>query len=100
MPLVIELRDNSGNVLRVAGETPPSKVLPDITGDDFPLLRGVDEYDDTVFNSLQMTWLLPELKRLRETVRSPHTARLLDEIIEIGKQCAAMQHTYLVFVGD
>jgi len=100
MPLVIELRDNSGKVLGVAGETSPSKMLPDITGDDFRLLRGVDEYDDTVFNSLQMTWLLQELKRLRETAGSPDQARLLDEIIGLGKQCAAMQHTYLVFLGD
>jgi hypothetical protein len=100
MPLVIEFRDNSGSVLGLAGESLPGKFLPEIEGDDFPLLRGVDEYDDTVFNSLQMTWLLQELKRLRDTRDSRDQARLLDEIIELGEQCAAMPHTYLVFVGD
>lgn len=100
MPLRIELRDNSGSVLGVAGETPPSKMLPDIASDDFPLLRGVDEYDDTVFNSLQMTWLLQELKRLRETAGSEDQARLLEQIIGLGEQCAANPHTYLTFLGD
>ena len=100
MPIAIELRDNSGTVIGAAGETPPGRMLPEITGDDFPLLRGVDEYDDTVFNSLQMTWLLEELKRLRESAGSPDRARLLEEIIELGNQCATNQHTYLVFVGD
>lgn len=99
MPLVVELRDYSSNVLGGAGETTPSKRLPDIAGDDFPLLRGVDEYGVTVFNSLQMTWILQEFDRLRETEGSPDQARLLDEIVGLGRQCAARPHTYLVFLG-
>lgn len=100
MPFTIELRDNSGNLLGIAGESPPRKFLPEMAGDDFPLLRGVDEYDDTCFNSLQMTWLLPELRYLRDAQQAHDQIRLLDEIIDLAEKCAAMQHTYLVFSGD
>ena len=101
MPLVIELRTGSGDVLRRTGESPPRKVLPlpDPTDATMPLLRGVDPYTDTYFNSHQAGWLIPELESLRARA-SEDEQQLIDDVIDLARECRQEPHRLLVFVGD
>lgn len=101
MPLIIELRDASGNVLKRTGETPPKRLLPipDASDSTFPLLRGVDPYGDTFFTSLQTQWLVRELETLRDRA-TKEERKLLDDVIVLARECTSGPHRFLVFVGD
>ncbi len=69
--------------------------LPDFEDARYPMLRLIDPYGDTVFNSYQMTGLIPELAaRLEET-----NHQVLAQVIELAERCR-MRRSYLVFLGD
>lgn len=102
MSLLVELRTEKGEVLGRAGEIDGAipAYLPDFENDRFPTIRFIDRYGDTVFNSLQMNAVLPELRQLRERARSDGEKKVVDGIIELAEECAKGAHRYLVFVGD
>jgi hypothetical protein len=73
-----------------------ARVLPNEDDLEFPLLRLVDPYGDTVFNRLQMRQLIPELERLASRSKSA----AVDQVLTMARVCASEVHSYLVFVGD
>ena len=58
---MVELRTEKGEVLGRAGEIDGAvpAYLPDFEDDQFPTIRFIDRYGDTVFNSLPMNAVLP-----------------------------------------
>lgn len=102
MGLRVELRTEKGEVLALAGEHAGAIPgdLPDFENDDFPMIKFIDRYGNTVFNGPQMEAVVPELRRLRERARNDVQARVVDGVIELAETCANEVHPYLVFVGD
>ena len=96
MSLSVELRTESGEVLGQVGED----YLPDFENDEFPTIRFIDRYGDTIFNRLQMKAVLPELHKLRERARNDRERSVVAGIIRLAEKCAEDVHLYLVFIGD
>lgn len=61
------------------------------------LLKYLNPYGDTVFNSLQCADLISDLEQLKE---DNSLTMKIESIIEMAKQCMGMPHTYIVFYGD
>ena len=93
----------SGDVLR---ETANMYVLERFLqrahgGDDYPLIRYIDPYGDTVFNRLQIPQLLAEwrLMRASQDINSEE-GKALDELEALGRYALNEPHLYLRFFGD
>ena len=71
------------------------EVMPGFDNLEFPALRLVDPYGQTIFNGYQMAGLIPELQRLHEQTHDP----ILAQVIELAEQ-ARRSGGYLVFMGD
>ncbi len=79
------------------GEFYSSSIINEEKQKEFILLKYLNPYGDTFFNSLQSEDLIFDLEKLKEVdVQN----RLIDEIIELAKQCKKTPHTYLSFYGD
>lgn len=72
-----------------------AEVMPAFDAIAYPMLRLVDPYDDTVFNSNQMIGLIPELQRLLQETEDP----VLPGVIKLAERCRS-RGGYLVFIGD
>ena len=66
---------------------------------DFQCWRFIDEYGDTVFNTLQMPRFLEEAALIRER-SSGEAINILAEVERLARRCQAEIHTYLRFIGD
>lgn len=67
------------------------------TKDGFLLLKYLNPYGDTIFNSLQCADLISDLEQLKKEKSNTST---IESIIEMATQCMTMPHTYIVFYGD
>lgn len=74
--------------------------LPNFEAQDFPCLRFVDPYGDTVFNQIQIPELVSELERLSQQKHKPETQRHLEAVLEFVRQAVGQVHTYIGFYGD
>ena len=101
MPLRMELRNRSGVVLGVTGETydTADSTLPELAFDDFPLLAGVDRYGLTMFNRLQLVPLAAELERLLINAPAPR-ASMLQKLIHLCQEGARISEVQLWMLGD
>ena len=73
-----------------------TRLLPDGDAVDYPYLRFIDPYDNTFFTSLQMSAVIPELRRLANGKPSP----VLGRVLELAELCQRTMHSHLVFIGD
>ncbi|MCW2749152.1 MAG: hypothetical protein JWR83_262 [Aeromicrobium sp.] len=98
--MTVELRDAYGKPLRqlIDGAVDLSRVLPPIGDPDFPMPGLLDPYGDTIFSSLQMKAVIPELRRLKRLTPKPPC--VLDELEEMAGECADGVHMFLAFIGD
>lgn len=62
-----------------------------------PFLGHVDEYDDTVFNRLQLSVLIEEIDHIRLNEGESHA---LEELARLVSDVRERPHRYLVFSGD
>ena len=67
---------------------------------EFPMLRHIDPYGDTIFNRPQMQDVLPELEQLLSLESEQEARRLLEGVLRLARSCSAEPHLYLRFVGD
>jgi len=67
---------------------------------DFPLLRGVDPYGNTIFNGWQANLLLEELDALEASGLSPVQLSLVRGVRVLLAFQSQTQHHYLWFIGD
>ena len=70
-------------------------------GDEqFPYLRYVDPYGDTIFNRRQMEPFLREWRELGRHASSAEERAALREVEALAEMCEAQPHLYLRFHGD
>lgn len=94
----VQLRNEDCHVTR---ENPDigaalTSVLPAYDDLDFPFLRLIDPYGDTVFSGYQMAAVIPELEALAARTPSP----ALGSLLEMAHECQSSVHMYLAFIGD
>ncbi len=66
----------------------------------YPLLSCIDPYGRTVFNSLQMPFIIAELNRRRaELSMNEDGATFVAELVSLAQECER-EHKALVLVGD
>ena len=65
---------------------------------DFKLLKYIDPYGDTTFNSLMIDDLVYDLTKLKSLM--PKDIEQIDNVIELAKECKQDVHKYLKFYGD
>ena len=101
MPLRMELRSRSGQVLGVTGETYDTidAMLPEASPEEFPLLAGVDRYENTVFNRVQLPRLETELLRLLDGAPD-RRAKMIRALIELCERGSRIPDSQLWFLGD
>jgi hypothetical protein len=89
--LLAELLDENGLV---------ESFLPSFEAQDFPCLRFVDPYGDTIFNQIQIPELVSELERLSQQKHKPEIERHLKAVLDFVRQTVGQVHTYVGFYGD
>jgi hypothetical protein len=98
LALRVQLRYADGEVL--ARDSQHSfelaALMPAISDMDFPLLRLVDPYGETIFSRHQMLGVIPELDRLA----LKDTAGVLVKVREFASRCRETPHAFLVLIGD
>ncbi|WP_304454574.1 hypothetical protein [Nocardiopsis sp. YSL2] len=67
---------------------------------DFPMLGWVDPYDDTVFNSRQISAVLAELASVSREFPESGRPSVVEELVAIAKLVPLKPHRYLIFSGD
>jgi len=102
MGLNIELQDELGD--RIAGVDDSknllANLLPEVSGDDYPLLGSIDPYGDTVFNNLQMRRFPTEWAVVSEKANTADEQLLVSTIEALARRCCDEVHVYLKFIGD
>lgn len=73
-----------------------ARSLPRFEDFHFPYLRLIDPYGYTIFNSLQMDAVIPELQLLAAQDSSASVQRVL----ELARRAGADKPRFLVFIGD
>lgn len=64
-----------------------------------PTLRFIDAYGNTVFNRLQVPYLIREVELARERLRDQTARDFADDLLALAKRCRAEVNTYLKFYG-
>jgi hypothetical protein len=64
------------------------------------LVRHIDEYGDTYFNSLQVRDFLAEIEAMHPLVADPVIANSLSELSRLARLAIERPHRFLVFEGD
>lgn len=64
----------------------------------FRILKYLDPYDDTTFNSQMIKDLVLDLEELKTYL--PNDKNRINEVIELAKTCLDEPHTFLKFYGD
>ena len=102
MGLTIQLEAEGGRVLDTI-EDPKNVlrgVLPGPDAEEFPYVRYVDPYGDTIFNRLQMSLFLREWDMLARRASSAEAEALVGKVRRLAERCAREEHCYLRFIGD
>ena len=76
------------------------RFLPHFEAQDFPCLRFVDPYGDTVFNQFQIAQVISELERLSAQKHEPEVEQHLRAVLEFVRQASGTVHSYIKFYGD
>ena len=98
MGVGLVLRDERCGVIRREPDSVElARALPEFDDSNFPYLRLVDPYGDTIFSGYQLEHaVLAEIEAL--AARRPSESMSL--LLEMARHAASDVHTYLVFVGD
>lgn len=115
VPIKVTLQDIYGKKIKQIVPTGGllNYVLP-MNDPQFPMLRYVDPYGNTIFNGLQMYPILEELDRIVEELdrilgeldpleiktSSEEAKEILGQIRELAVSCRDNPHTFLRFIGD
>lgn len=102
MGLAVVLEDERGE--RIGGVEDPTNVLhrllPAPDDRDFPCLRYVDRYGNTVFNRGQLSDLVEEIRRVAKKATDHEEIEILGTIVELALRGLSEPHLYLKFIGD
>jgi hypothetical protein len=102
----VRVTEYSGQVVTELNQPDVSTVCR-LTATDttrYPLLAGVDEYDDTTFNPRQGRMLIAELEALAKATNEAHLRDVIAELVAAARQLLPApqrpHHRRLVFLGD
>jgi hypothetical protein len=65
----------------------------------FKILKYLDPYGDTTFNSMMIEDLLNDLSLIKKSIDNKESDQI-DKVIELALMCKNDVHTYLKFYGD
>lgn len=96
----ISLEGEAGD--RIAELSDPRNFVVFLTHnrEQFPLLSYIDEYGNTIFNSLQMEPFLEEWGRVQAKASTPEEKEIADQVLRLAERCRDGIHLYLRFSGD
>jgi hypothetical protein len=77
-----------------------NSLIPAMTEARFQCWRFIDQYGETVFNSLQMDTFLEEAAIIRSRTTEKAAVAVLESIEALARRCQSQMHTYLRFSGD
>ena len=98
MGWTVRIEDEEGNIRKSLSK---DFILSDeeiILNNPFRLLKYLDPYGDTTFNSLMFDDLKKDFAELKEL--SPADNIQFQEILDLVKECEEDVHLYLKFYGD
>jgi hypothetical protein len=97
MSVVVKLEDELGE----QGEwVILHDVLPTHREAQFPLLRGIDPFGNTIFNHLQMEPFLEEWERIEDRAHDESQKQAWRKVKEMAEKCRADRDLFLRFVGN
>jgi len=76
------------------------RMLPQSANDRYSCLRFVDPSGDTVFNSVQLPFLLDDLHLLEESIEDPEDRHAIQELSHLVRRCQLKPHLYPKMIGD
>jgi hypothetical protein len=95
----VQVRKARGDVLRkIVADPDFDPVLLGVDAARYPYLSGIDPYDDTVFNGLQVQRLLGELESYKSTCSA--SAEFMRELDELCRMVQPGSHRFLWFIGN
>jgi hypothetical protein len=102
MTYIVILEDENGAALERVEDPKDAlrKALSESGNGNYPFLRTIDPYGDTVFNRPQMEPSLHEWRSLMRTRKSDKEQKVLQEVERLANRCQDETHLYLRFQGD
>ena len=98
MGLTIVLEDEEGRTIRKLSKELNYDELENINLDNFVFLKYINFYGDTTFNTLQIDDLIGDFEKLMPI--SVSQSEIIQQIIDLAKECQNEIHTYIKFYGD
>ncbi len=77
-----------------------NKILPDATDRSYEVIRFIDRYGHTLFNGVQIPYLLEDLKKLVALTQDNDTLLMLQRVRELAMRCEKEPHLYIRVLGD
>jgi hypothetical protein len=97
MGMTLYIRDFRGEILH-RGERDVGELVDAARQTGLPFLANVDEYDDTVFNRLQLSVVADEMCELAGLELAG--LAVVEELEQMIEKASARPHRYSVFNGD
>ena len=97
MGLTITLEDENGGAIYTLPKELDYEEFENLELNKFLLLKYVDFYGDTTFNTLQIDDLITDLERLKSI--AGNQTELIQQIIDLAEKSKARVHTYIKFYG-
>jgi len=98
MSWTVVKEDENGNELSKISKEFTLSNINQLFKSHFKLLKYLDPYGDTVFNTLMMDDLISDLIKLKTLLQSDNDQ--IEELIDFAGDCKKYPHTYLKFYGD
>lgn len=100
VPLTVEIQDENGiaESAAVVWDAPLDLIAADES--EFACLRFIDPNGDTIFNQIQLPWLLADLCRLRARCASALQIEPIAQLDQVVECAIGKPHIYVRFIGD
>jgi hypothetical protein len=100
--IAVALVDEDGNIQQeVEGDTHElDALLRAVSKESGICVRFIDQYADTVFNSLQMEPFLSEWSEVEDMAPLGKPKDIATVVRSLAQKCRAAPHLYLKFFGD
>lgn len=95
MGWTIVLEDENGQAMRTLQDGFEYEVLESLDLDSFTLLKYIDFYGDTTFNTLQLDDLKTDFVKLKKVLTDQ--TEIIEQIVELIKESQTKVHTYVKF---